>query len=59
MPLSAIHPAASGCSNASTRFALKRNWPSKSASMPFSGPPHEKILRAIRLFGEKVIPKLA
>jgi alkanesulfonate monooxygenase SsuD/methylene tetrahydromethanopterin reductase-like flavin-dependent oxidoreductase (luciferase family) len=23
------------------------------------GPPHEKILRAIRLFGEKVIPKLA
>ena len=23
------------------------------------GPPHDKILRAIRLFGEKVIPKLA
>jgi hypothetical protein len=22
------------------------------------GPPHEKILRAIRLFGDKVIPKL-
>ena len=23
------------------------------------GPPHEKIMRAIRLFGDKVIPKLA
>jgi alkanesulfonate monooxygenase SsuD/methylene tetrahydromethanopterin reductase-like flavin-dependent oxidoreductase (luciferase family) len=23
------------------------------------GPPHDKILRAIRLFGDKVLPKLA
>ena len=56
------------------RCVRKRNWPRKWASKPSSGaemfifrlrqahsggPSHDKVMRAIRLFGEKVMPQLA
>jgi hypothetical protein len=38
---------------------LAPRWSSFVCGRRIRGPPHEKILRAIRLFGDKVIPKLA